>query len=151
MQIATRLSKAASTSADSSPAAVGDGDGRVEDANGGFIPVGDKGGRVRFIELDAEKMGDYFTSTTSTSSNGKDGGGFDVVWITEALSHFPDKALFFRNAHRLLRPRGGKLVLADWFKAEGLGEGAFEADIKPIEGLFPPPFLFSVSPSSLLL
>jgi hypothetical protein len=40
-------------------------------------------------------------------------------------------------------------VLADWFRAEGLGEGVFEADIKPIEGLWPPSF-FHLSFSSFL-
>jgi len=62
-----------------------------------------------------------------------EGGTFDAVWITEALSHFPNKGLFFQNAHMVLRA-GGKLVLADWFKNEGLSEKEFNADIKPIEG-----------------
>ncbi|EAQ85883.1 hypothetical protein CHGG_07136 [Chaetomium globosum CBS 148.51] len=66
-------------------------------------------------------------------------GDFDVVWISEALSHFPNKALFFQNSHKLLRS-GGKLVLADWFKAEDLTESVFDADIKPIEdGMLTPP------------
>jgi SAM-dependent methyltransferase len=94
---------------------------------------------VRFIELDAEKMGEYFSEKEA---------GFDVVWISEALSHFPNKALFFRNTHQLLRP-GGKLVLADWFKAEGLSEAEFDADVKPIEGLFCPLVLYPIPiPSS---
>ena len=113
-------------------------DGPEVDGHDGFIAVGDRGGKVRFIELDAERMGEYFTSSSSSppGSGGAEQGGFDVVWISEALSHFPNKALFFRNAHQLLRP-GGKLVLADWFKAEGLGEKEFDADVKPIEGLSP--------------
>lgn len=83
---------------------------------------------MRFLELDAEKMADHFPADA-----------FDVVWISEALSHFPDKALFFRNAQRVLRP-GGRLVLADWFKAPGLSTAAFDADIKPIEdGMLLPP------------
>ena len=83
-------------------------------------------------------MGEFFSPSSSGIADSKSSGSgeFDVVWITEALSHFPNKALFFRNAHQLLRP-GGKLVLADWFKAEELGEGVFEADIKPIEGESP--------------
>lgn len=88
-----------------------------------FIPIGASGGRVRFLELDAEKLGDVFPEAA-----------VDVVWISEALSHFPDKHLFFRNACRVLRP-GGKLVLADWFKNEGLTEKQFNDDIKPIEGM----------------
>jgi SAM-dependent methyltransferase len=142
VQLATRLSKeeAAASAAAPAPgsgsgsnaAADGDGDGGEVDGDG-FIPVGTSGGRVRFIELDAERMGEFFTSP---GSRGGSGAEFDVVWISEALSHFPNKALFFRNAHRLLRSGGGKLVLADWFRAGELGEGVFEADIKPIEGLF---------------
>ncbi|KFA64318.1 hypothetical protein S40285_02911 [Stachybotrys chlorohalonatus IBT 40285] len=94
----------------------------------GFVSLG--AGKARFIELDAEKMADYFKGQE---------GSFDAVWISEALSHFPDKALFFRNAHKVLKP-GGRLVLADWFKDVGLGEQAFNNDIKPIEdGMLLPP------------
>lgn len=81
-------------------------------------------GKVKFIELDAEKMGEFFEA---------DEGGFDAVWISEALSHFPNKALFFHNVQKVLK-EGGKLALADWFKEEGLGEKEFADDIKPIEG-----------------
>ena len=89
----------------------------------GFTPLGTKDGKVRYQELDAEKMESHF----SPDSVG-------CVWISEALSHFPDKALFFRNAARVLQSGSGKLVIADWFKAEGLGKEEMEADIKPIEG-----------------
>lgn len=82
---------------------------------------------MRFIELDAEKMGDFFAGQH---------GSFDAVWISEALSHFPNKPLFFSNAKRVLKT-GGKLVLADWFKADNLDESTFVNDIKPIEGLDP--------------
>ena len=93
-----------------------------------FIPVGT--GQVRFIELDAEKMGDLFAAETAK---------FDVVWISEALSHFPDKALFFRNAAAVLRA-DGRLVLADWFKGIDLTQAVLDADIKPIEdGMLLPP------------
>ena len=82
-------------------------------------------GSVRFIELDAEKMGQHFVSNDK----------FDTVWISEALSHFPNKPLFFRNAFTLLRPSpdGGKLVIADWFRAENLFPQQLQNDIKPIE------------------
>ncbi len=83
-------------------------------------------GRVRFVELDAEKMGDFFNESETKMT-------FDCVWISEAMSHLPDKELFFRNASMLLNA-GGKLVIADWFKAERLTDAQIEADIKPIEG-----------------
>lgn len=88
-------------------------------------------GKVRFLEMDAETMADHFGRGEA--------GTFDVVWIVEALSHFPNKALFFENAFRVLRP-GGKLVLADWFKADGLDAEALRNEIKPIEdGMLLPP------------
>lgn len=91
-----------------------------------FVQLG--AGQVKFIELDAEKMGDFFASEESK---------FDVVWISEALSHFPNKKLFFQNAQKVLK-EGGKLVLADWFKSEDVKEG--DADIKAIEdGMLLPP------------
>lgn len=92
--------------------------------NSGFTRLGN--GSVRFVELDAEKMGDFFREPETRMT-------FDCVWISEAMSHLPDKELFFRNASRLLND-GGKLVVADWFKAEGLTDAQIEADIKPIEG-----------------
>ncbi|KAK3167639.1 hypothetical protein OEA41_010766 [Lepraria neglecta] len=88
----------------------------------GATPVKLNDGIVRYMELDAEKMGDFFNKAT-----------FDAVWISEAMSHLPDKELFFRNAETLLKS-GGKLVVADWFKGEDLTETQMDADIKPIEG-----------------
>lgn len=89
-------------------------------------------GSVRFLELDADKLGDFFNTNADKAT-------FDCVWISEAMSHLPDKALFFRNAATLLNP-GGKLVVADWFKAEGLTTAQLDADIKPIEdGMLLPP------------
>lgn len=91
-----------------------------------FVSLGN--GKVQFIELDAEKMGDYFASDASK---------FDVVWISEALSHFPNKELFFQNAFAVLKS-GGKLVIADWFKSETVAQD--DADIKAIEdGMLLPP------------
>ena len=90
----------------------------------GFWNIG--GGGVRFVELDAEKMDSYFSQRAKKLS-------FDCVWISEAMSHLPNKELFFQNASTLLNV-GGKLVVADWFKAEGLTNQQVAADIKPIEG-----------------
>ena len=84
---------------------------------------------MRYVELDAENMGDYFGSTPNKAT-------FDCVWISEAASHLPYKALCFRNAEAVLNSRG-KLVVADWFKAESLTNAQIEADIKPIEGVSP--------------
>lgn len=118
VEIANRLTQEAIDSSSSSD---------KQDSDG-FFKLGT--GKVRFIELDAEKMGDFFAGQHGT---------FDAVWISEALSHFPNKPLFFDNVKRVLKT-GGKLALADWFKAGDLDETTFINDIKPIEdGMLLPP------------
>lgn len=87
-------------------------------------------GKVRFIELDAETMGTWFAEQQATGKVTP----CDAVWISEALSHFPNKQLFFKNAARVLKDRG-KVILADWFRDEGLSETQMKDDIKPIEGV----------------
>lgn len=117
VEIANRLTKDAAEA----ESATGTADSVILDADG-FVKLG--AGKVRFIELDAERMADFFVTQE---------GSFDAVWISEALSHFPNKPLFFQNAQRVLK-EGGRLVLADWFKAEDIDEKTFTNDIKPIEG-----------------
>ncbi|XXH00155.1 hypothetical protein Hte_006497 [Hypoxylon texense] len=96
----------------------------------GKHPGGGGGGAVRFLELDAEKMAEHFGGERET---------FDCVWISEALSHLPNKELFFSSSFALVggsgggSSKGGLLVIADWFKAPGLTAAQEEADIKPIE------------------
>ncbi|KAI0381793.1 S-adenosyl-L-methionine-dependent methyltransferase [Hypomontagnella monticulosa] len=85
-----------------------------------------KGGTVRFLELDAEKMLDHFRPSTGEVQT------FDCVWISEALSHLPNKELFFSSSFALVKSRG-LLVIADWFKAPDLSPQQIEGDIKPIE------------------
>jgi len=105
--------------------------GQAEVAEGGgFVPPGNPVGDVRYLELDAEKMGDFFTTAPNADN-------FDCVWISEAMSHLPDKKLFFDNTYKLLKSEG-KLVIADWFKVKGLTNAQEEADIKPIEGTIDP-------------
>ncbi|TPX14399.1 uncharacterized protein E0L32_005363 [Thyridium curvatum] len=134
VEIATRLTKTAAASASASATTTPSAAQEVAPDAEGFYALGK--GRVKFVELDAEKMGEYFGDG---DGDGDVGSKFDAVWISEALSHFPDKALFFRNARAVLRD-GGRLVLADWFKAEGLGDKEFADDIKPIEdGMLLPP------------
>ncbi|KAK7746319.1 hypothetical protein SLS53_002278 [Cytospora paraplurivora] len=121
VEMATRLTRSEAVKADASLS-----DQKAD--SDGFLKVGK--GKVRFVELDAEKMGEVFAAQSES---------FDVVWICEALSHFPNKALFFENARKVLK-EGGKLALADWFKAEGLEEKQFLDDVKPIEdGMLLPP------------
>ncbi|KAI0192233.1 tocopherol O-methyltransferase [Xylaria flabelliformis] len=93
------------------------------------------GGNCRFIELDAEKMLEHF------SADGKPTARFDAVWISEALSHFPNKPLFFESASELLVPgKSSRLVIADWFKAPQLTPEQEKEDIQLIEdGMLLPP------------
>ena len=43
------------------------------------------------------------------------GESFDAVWALESLCHAPDKARFYREAARVLRP-GGRLVVAEYMR-----------------------------------
>ncbi|KAF3064060.1 2-methyl-6-phytyl-1,4-hydroquinone methyltransferase [Daldinia childiae] len=88
--------------------------------------AGKEGGKVRFLELDAEKMLDHFRPAAGEAET------FDCVWISEALSHLPNKELFFSSSFSLVKS-GGLLVIADWFKAPILSPEQESADIKPIE------------------
>lgn len=109
------------------------------------IPLND--GNVQFIQLDAELLSPHFPTSS-----------FDIVWISEALSHLPNKSAFFQNAYTVLRPSTptpsaslpstpaqaevgrGRLVIADWVKAPNLSRAEDEADIVPIEkGMLLPP------------
>lgn len=102
-----------------------------------------KGGAVRFLELDAEKMLEHFHPSSSSAPTT---GDFDCVWISEALSHLPNKELFFSSTFALLRGggAGSRLVVADWFKAPGLSPEQEEADTKPIEDGMLLPRLYTV-------
>lgn len=126
VQIARRLT--AEESGQETSTTTGSTSPNDDNSDDGFTPLGSRGGRVRYQELDAEKMESHFAPAS-----------FDCVWIAEALSHFPDKALFFRNAARVLSKKGtgtgkGKLVIADWFRAADLTDELVERDIRPIEG-----------------
>lgn len=139
--MAKRLSSSSTgptTTAESDPEktnAVSDDTTTTDDDEEGPIPLGSSNGSVQFKELDAEEMGTSFPASTS----------FDAVWISEAMSHLPNKPLFFANAFKLLNPNpssgtGGKLIIADWFKAENLTSAQHTADITPIEdGMLLPP------------
>ncbi len=46
-------------------------------------------------------------------ATGLDSNSFDLVWACESLCHARDKAAFYQEAGRLLRP-GGRIVLAEY-------------------------------------
>ncbi|KAK8910372.1 hypothetical protein ACHAPC_008996 [Botrytis cinerea] len=84
---------------------IGEADGENEGEDG-FIRLGK--GKVKFMVLDAEMIEETFENETTKM--------FDCVWISDAMSHLPDKRKFVSDVARLL-DIGGKLVLADWFAA----------------------------------
>lgn len=61
--------------------------------------------RARFDQLDGLRTG-------------YPDGSFDVVWALESLMHIPDRAAFFTEMLRLLRP-GGTLAVATWSVRHG--------------------------------
>jgi len=92
--------------------------------------------RTAFTILDGEQISfenlkKAFSNKTSPPPFSVD-SAFDVVWISEALSHFVDKPSFFKGAFSVLKPQG-RLVIADWFKKENLDSYHFKRFITPIE------------------
>jgi tocopherol O-methyltransferase len=69
----------------------------------GFAAARRLGDQARFEQAD-------YTNTPFPDAS------FDVVWALESLCHAPDKAAFYREAARLLRP-GGRLVIAEYIRA----------------------------------
>jgi len=57
-----------------------------------------------------------FSIQDYTNTNFKD-ESFDLIWAIESVTSAPDKGRFAKEAMRLLVP-GGKLIIADYFKAD---------------------------------
>ena len=56
---------------------------------------------------------------------------FDAALALESSEHMPDKAAFFAQAHRVLRP-GGRLVVCAWLSAEAPGARVRRWLLEPI-------------------
>lgn len=122
VEIATRLTKTEISKDGNKNKKNTKAETEIETDEEGFLPFGKNGGRVKFLEIDAETMGESFKEEAER---------FDVVWICEALSHIPRQDRFFENSGMVLK-KGGVLVIADWFKGEDV-EGD-NSDINTIEG-----------------
>jgi SAM-dependent methyltransferase len=61
-----------------------------------------------------------------------DDASFDAVLFFESACHFPDRARFFAEVRRVLRP-GGRLAGEDWLAAQGLDAAAMLRWIAPIQ------------------
>lgn len=58
-------------------------------------------------------------------NTGYPSASFDVIWAIESICYAYDKSLFLEEAFRLLK-KGGRLIMADFFKADGLHGKAAE-------------------------
>ena len=62
---------------------------------------------------------------------------FDVVWSIECTEHLFDKARFFKNVARWLKP-GGRVAICAWLAGDGLDSKSAEQVHKVCEGFFCP-------------
>ena len=85
----------------------------------------DPGGRLDFL------LGDWL-------ANGFPDSSFDHAYAIESSEHMPDKARFFAEAFRTLRP-GGRLVICAWLARTGASRWEVDHLLEPIcrEGRLP--------------
>jgi tocopherol O-methyltransferase len=57
---------------------------------------------------------------------------YDVLWAVEMISHLQERKEFFSRCAKILN-KNGVMVIADWFKKEGLNKNEIEEYIEPIE------------------
>lgn len=67
--------------------------------------------------LATEKKLDHLLSFSQQNylSTTFENNSFDIVWAIESFGSAPEKAAFFREMHRILKP-GGRILFADTFK-----------------------------------
>lgn len=84
------------------------------------------------------ERGRFTCFTRDWLANGLPDAGFDRLYAIESSEHFEDKAAFFQEAARSLRP-GGRLVVCSWLADEAPGALAVRFLLEPIcrEGALP--------------
>ncbi len=58
-------------------------------------------------------------------------GSFDALLSLESIEHMPDRAVFARQARRVLKP-GGRMVISTWFAAEQVSAWSQNHLMEPI-------------------
>jgi cyclopropane fatty-acyl-phospholipid synthase-like methyltransferase len=82
------------------------------------------------------------------SATGLPAESFSVVWAIESVCHALDKAAFFQEAYRLLKP-GGRLIMSDFFRAVSFSDVNAEAIYRQwLEGWAVPDLLTAPSARS---
>lgn len=79
-----------------------------------------------------------------------DSGRFDAVLFFESACHFPDRAAFFAEAFRVLRP-GGCLAGEDWLAGEGAAPEVRQAWCARVEAAWAIPALGSAGEYAALM
>lgn len=69
---------------------------------------------------------------------------FDIVWSLESCEQFYDKALFFKQAHRVLKP-GGKFMLATWCSDSDVYEGKLAKNYRKLCLAFDLPYMPTIA------
>ncbi|MBI2675645.1 MAG: methyltransferase domain-containing protein [Candidatus Aenigmarchaeota archaeon] len=78
--------------------------------------------QVRKARLNAERHGvggSVSFHVGNFMDTGFPDGSFDAIWAIESVCHADRKADFMKEAYRVLK-EGGRIVIADGFKAEGI-------------------------------
>lgn len=81
----------------------------------GITPVASQVRRARHFAAQHGVSADVVFAEQDYTRTDFPAASFDVVWAIESVCHAADKAQFFREAHRLLRP-GGRLGIVEYMR-----------------------------------
>jgi cyclopropane fatty-acyl-phospholipid synthase-like methyltransferase len=81
----------------------------------GITPVGSQVAQAERFAARRKLTGQVHFEQADYTNTFFPNASFDVVWALESVCHAQDKAAFYREAARLLRP-GGRLVVAEYFR-----------------------------------